>query len=132
MNGASTSDKANDFVGLRLPFTEMTGDAPFMRNKENGKYSYMGYPYRGRALPFKNDDPNYNQPQYRAQVHVEQLDTTNEEDMKRWTEIAQKVSDGLAFHSFEERVYDQELKGWRILIRWCEPYYTEPSEEPAI
>lgn len=124
----STSvDDARSFSGLNLPIMRQPS---FMKNVNTEGLSYMGLPYHGAVLPFKKDDPHYQQPQYHTNVHVEQLETTNAEHMKKWTEISQKVSEGLAVISFEERQYDQALAGWRILIRWFEPHYDAPQERP--
>lgn len=121
-------DKEKDFSGVNLPMP--AAQHSFMRDS-TGDLSFMGLPYRGNIPNLKNDDPDYKQPQYHFDVHIEQFSSLNEEDMKRWTEIMQKISDGLAFTSFEERQYDQDLKGWHILLRWCEPYFQEPDEEPV-
>jgi hypothetical protein len=128
VNDQSTLDK--DFSGLNLPLTQEV-KVPFMQDKKTGEYSFLGLPYRGPALPFKNDDPTYQQPQYHFDVHIEQFASTSKEDAQRWTEVCQKVADGKAFISFEERQYDQVLQGWRILLRWCEPHFDAPTTEPV-
>ena len=132
MSEVSTSeDKKRDFTGLNLNLPRFN-QPEFMRDKATGSHRYLGLPYRGDPQPFKNNDPEYKKPQYHFDVHIEVLDTSDEEQLKRWTEIGQMIADGLAFPSFEERQWEPESKSWKILIRWCEPHYDAPTEEPAI
>jgi hypothetical protein len=127
MSEASTSDK---FAGLRLPLFGQLGE-PLMRNKVSGDLQYMGLPYRGGAQPFKNDDPQYKQPQYHVDIRVRQFETTKPEDMDAYQAAVQRVADGRAFISYEERQYDTAIGGWRILLRWGEPHYDEPKQQPV-
>ena len=125
------STSAKDFSGLNLRLPQAMS-VPFMQDKQTGEHSFMGLPYRGAAGALKNDDPHYQQPQYHMDVHIRQFDTTNTEELEAWTKIMQEVADGIAIISVEERQYDPELKGWRILLRWCSPHFDAPSKEPAI
>jgi hypothetical protein len=74
-----------------------------------------GLPYRGQAVPdLKEDDPL----SVGGQVHVHVLVLSNEDDFKLYRAIWQAVGNGFAQISQEDRVYDEDIKNWRVFIRW--------------
>jgi hypothetical protein len=93
-----------------------------------GPNRFNGLPFIGQPMNRKEDDPDYKQPLETSLVHVRQFDTTNEKHMAEWSEIMQRVADGVTNVSFEEKVYDPDIKGWRILLRWVDFFYTNPEE----
>lgn len=92
-----------------------------------GSLWFDGLPFEGEVTHLKKDDPAYRQPVEASRTRIRQLSSASPEDMKEWTGIMQKVADGVAKVSFEEKVYDPDVKGWRVLIRWVEYYYTNPE-----
>jgi hypothetical protein len=92
-----------------------------------GPNLFDGLPYRGKVFDRKEDDPDYKQPIYVEEVFIKQLNLSEPKDMETWSEICQKVADGVAIISFEEKIYDKDIKSWRVLIRWMEPSYTNPE-----
>ena len=55
------------------------------------------------------------------------VDLSNTEHVSEWNEICQKVADQVAIISFEEKIYDTDIKYWRVLIRWMDLAYTNPE-----
>lgn len=84
-------------------------------------------PYVGPVLDYKEDDPEHLRPQLRHDACVAQWDLSDDDDMKQYRGLCDKICRQQAIVSFEEKVYDDEIKSWRILIRWMEPYYGPPS-----
>jgi len=84
-------------------------------------------PYEGKIFDRKENDPDNKQPIMVQAVNVKQFDLSNEEHMKEWKEIMQKVADEVSVISFEEKIYDKEIKSWRVLIRWMDLSYTNPE-----
>ena len=85
---------------------------------------YKGLPYIGEPMTFDETT----QPTLGREVHVEQFDLSSEKDMAEYNRILQKVGDGKSVVSFEEKVYDQDIKSWRILLRWFDLVYKEPKK----
>ena len=87
--------------------------------------SFRGLPYRGKAEIIDKD----NQPVKKRETHIAQFALNSEEDMAKYSEIIQKVADGASQISFEERVYDDTIKSWRVLIRWFDLVYEAPKKK---
>jgi hypothetical protein len=84
-------------------------------------------PYVGPVLDFKDDDPERLRPELKHNGCVAQFDLSDEEDMIQYRALCQKFCEGRAILSNEEREYDNDIKSWRILIRWMEPFFGPPS-----
>jgi hypothetical protein len=89
-----------------------------MLNRESVLPGYNGVPHRGPVPDLKAFDAEKNLPQYGVEVRVDILELNKKEDLKRYNEIMQVVGNGFADISAEERVYDPEIKNWRIFLRW--------------
>lgn len=112
-------------------YNPFQSDAPIraygsLKNTEDG-LQYEGLPYIGSPFPFKDDDPEEFRPKLSHNACCAQLDLSKEDDMRQYRAICQKICDGLAVVSFEEKVYDNDIKSWRVLIRWMEPYFSMPD-----
>jgi hypothetical protein len=92
-----------------------------------GKRYYNGLPYTGKVYDIKEKDPEDKKPVEIMTVYVKQFISTDDAQMKEWQEILQRVADGVSTISFEEKVYDEKLGAWRILIRWMDLAYTNPE-----
>ena len=92
-----------------------------------GPNLFDGLPYEGKIFDRKENDPDYKQPVITHTVSTKQFDLTNEDDIKEWNGISQRVADEVAVISFEEKVYDNDIKSWRVLIRWIDLAYTNPE-----
>jgi hypothetical protein len=92
-----------------------------------GSLLFEGLPYRGKIMDRKEDDPDYRQPVLCADVKVKIFQLDKEDDLREWQGILQKVADGVATVSFEDKVYDKDIHSWRVLIRWMEHFYTNPE-----
>ena len=92
-----------------------------------GPNLFEGLPYEGKIYDRKEDDPDYKQPVLKYTINVRQFDLSKPEDMEDWKKICQQLADGVSVVSFEEKVYDNEIKSWRILIRWMDQAYTNPE-----
>jgi hypothetical protein len=93
----------------------------------DGSLKYNGLPYVGPVLDYKDDDPEEFQPQQCFNGCVAQFDLSKLEDMTQYRALCQKFCCAEAVLSAEEKVYDADIKSWRILIRWMEPYYGPPA-----
>lgn len=95
--------------------------------KKYGSNIFLGLPYEGVVYDRKETDPDTKQPVLVEQVSIRQFDSTKENDMVEWQRIMQQVADGVSIISFEEKVYDEKIAGWRVLIRWMDLKYTNPE-----
>lgn len=84
-------------------------------------------PYIGPVLDYKDDDPQHLRPQMRYNACVGQFNLDNEDDMKQYRALCDKICRQQAIVSYEEKEYDDVIKSWRILVRWMEPYYGPPA-----
>lgn len=89
-----------------------------------------GLPFRGKPQTIDSTMWAGKEPGIGKQVFIERLELCKEEDLERYAQISQLAANGFAHISFEERVYDAEIKNWRVLIRWGLLYATlKPSSE---
>jgi hypothetical protein len=86
-----------------------------------------GMPFRGTVPMLKEDDPPERQPQMGSQVQVDILVLSDTEDLKRYRDICQLVANGFGQISYEERKYDEDVKNWRVLVRWFLTYAYVPK-----
>lgn len=107
------------------PFVDDRPTFNFPPEKANGEFEDR--PYFGPRLDLKKEDPVKNLPRMRSKAHIHQFDLTNQEHMEKYESICQAIFDGNARLSFEERVYDADIKSWRVLIRWAEIYMGAPK-----
>jgi len=101
-----------------------------MHGKESILPGFDGLPFRGRVPNLKETDRV--QPQVAAQVHVHVLDLSKSEDMKLYRKICQVVGNGMGQISFEKHEYDEDIKNWRVFIRWMLNYAHMPSESGSL
>lgn len=92
-----------------------------------GPNTFEGLPYEGVIYDRKESDPEEKQPVMVQTVHVRQFNLSVPDDMVEWEEIMQKVADEVAIISFEEKIYDKDIKSWRILLRWMDLSFTNPE-----
>jgi len=95
---------------------------------ESIRHHLDGIPFVGPIPDLKKDDSEAKQPQLFSTAFVRQFDLTKDEHLEEYTAIAQKVTEGYAEISFDERIYDNDIKSWRVLIRWMEYKYVNPKE----
>jgi hypothetical protein len=84
-------------------------------------------PYIGPVLDYKEDDPQHLRPQLRYNACVAQWNLSDKDDMEQYRAYCDKLCKQQAIASFEEKEYDPDIKSWRVLCRWMEPYYGPPS-----
>lgn len=89
---------------------------------------YAGLPFRGVPFDRKEMDPEHQQPKVATRVHVELLEMSKPEDRKRMEDIYTMMCNGYAVVSAEERQWDEELKSWRVFIRWADIYTYNPQK----
>jgi len=92
------------------------------------KPQFEGLPFRGAAPDLKNTDPSHMQPKICYEVHVRQFDLKNEKHLEEYENIFQQVAEGSVTVSFEERVYDDDIKSWRVLLRYYDQFYVASSD----
>ena len=85
---------------------------------------FKSLPYIGKPYVVDKDNP----PVVRRIVHTSQYNLSEGGQLEDYNLVMQKVADGLARVSFEEKVYDQDIKSWRVLIRWFDEVYEDPKE----
>lgn len=108
-------------VGQKLP-RELID--PFnVLDKPNILPGWEGAPFRGKAIPdVKENDPFHKQPQTSMQARVRVFDLSNPEHLTEYENIMQVISNGFGQLGAEERVYGEDIKNWRIFIRWWQVF----------
>jgi hypothetical protein len=90
--------------------------------------SYEGIPYRGEPLHMKNtDDPN-TVLKLNQVVYVKRFALSDDEDLKEYQIVCQKLQDGHAQLSFEKMEYIPEKQHWVALVRWIDWWYCPAGE----
>jgi hypothetical protein len=84
-------------------------------------------PFRGAIPALKEDDPPERRPQVGSQVRVDLLVLSDPKDLAYYQEIWQVVANGYGQISCEERRYDEDLKSWRVMVRWFLSYAYVPK-----
>lgn len=95
--------------------------------KHNTFPGWNGTPFRGAVPNIKEDDPQAKTPETGYQAHVEILDFSNADHLKRYQGIMQIIANGFGVMGDEDRQYDKDAKTWRILIRWWQVYSYVPK-----
>lgn len=93
-----------------------------------GPNPYEGLPFRGPPMHVKQDDPQYMQPKTAYDAHVRVFDMTREPDRLEYEKIIQSCASGKTTVGLEEVQYCEDIKGWRILLRWYDMYLEPPGE----
>ena len=101
----------NDLLGSRDPIAEALN------------LNYKGLPFVGKPYTVGDD----NKPVIARKVHVKQFNLSDKKDLEEYNSILQKVADATSLISYEEKVYDDEIKSWRILLRWLDLMYVAPK-----
>jgi hypothetical protein len=96
-------------------------------HKESILPGFEGTPFRGPVPDLRHDDAMRKQPEMHYKVHVEVLDLSVEEDMKRFRDVCQTIANGFGQPSKEDMQYDAEKKNWRVFIRWMEFFSAMPK-----
>src|ERR1035437_4784661 len=79
-----------------------------------------GAPFKGGPIPnLKEDDPAYKRPQIGLEPHVFILNLADKQDLIDYQGVMTLVANGYAVISAEERVYDNDVKNWRVFLRWA-------------
>lgn len=117
----------------------LSGSNPFVDDRplfnyprERAKGEFEGLGYHGVGLNLKEGDSEDRKPRKKHKCHIRQFNLNNKEDMEKYEQVCQAVFDGDVLLSYENRVYDEKIQSWRVLMRWAEQYYTTPKniEEP--
>jgi len=93
----------------------------------NSFHNYDGMPYKGPVMSFKDNDIEDRKPNLKYEFHVNQFDLSKEKHLSKYTEVNNNIANGDAILSYEEKVYDNDIKSWRILVAWSVPYYGAPK-----
>jgi hypothetical protein len=90
-----------------------------------------GYPVKGN--PHKNLDPEeYENIPLELGAKVQVFDLANHDDIVKYQEVLNMVSNGLWTRLAPDReIYDEETKNWRILCRWAE-IFGVVEEDPDV
>ncbi len=91
-------------------------------NEKNKEYN--GKPFKGDAYLVSKD----NLPVQKQKVKIQIFSLDNEQDLKEYQDVCQKVGDGVAVISSEEKKYSEDIKSWRVFLRWIEYYYVAPKD----
>ncbi len=82
-------------------------------------------PFRGDVPFLKEDDAE--QPETGYEVRVDIFEMKIDEDREYYSDVWQLASTGFAVISSEEKVYDPDVKNWRIFLRWALVYTYMPE-----
>ena len=89
---------------------------------------HKGRPFKGKAYPLKNDDPQHMQPQLvRDNVIVKQFDTSDAEHMKEYALIYERHIRKEVVIGYDHQNYNSAQGTYHILIQYADAYYTNPS-----
>ena len=94
-----------------------------MQNQQNGQLTYNNLPFEGKDFSWREVDRT--KPVKKGRTFARTFLTTNEEHMKEYSAVYQKVVDGIARVGQELKEFDISIQGWRIFLLWCEFYYTK-------
>ena len=83
---------------------------------------FQGLPFRGKIPNLKEDDAEFRQPQSTSQLFIRVFDLSKKEDLAYYEKVCQLVANGFATVSVEEKVYDDSIHSWRVLLRWMIDY----------
>lgn len=86
-----------------------------------------GLAFYGTVPNLKTDDGEGMQPRLGTEVYVEVLNLSQPPDLERYEKVMQLVGLGKALISAEERVYDPDIKSWRIFLRWIHKFAYSPK-----
>lgn len=89
-----------------------------------------GIPYRnrhGKAPNFKGDPITGGHLVQTYSAYVQIFDLSDNEDIIKYQEIMNKCTRGCAQISDEEKVYDNDIKSWRVFLRWTETFLEDAS-----
>lgn len=84
-----------------------------------------GKPFRGSIPQLRENDVR--RPTAASEVRIEVLRLDHEEDLAHYEKISQLCNNGMATMGTEERVYDDSIKSWRVLVRWAYDYTYLPA-----
>lgn len=105
----------NDLLGSNDPVGKQLAE----------QLNFKGLPYEGSPYMVDKDS----MPELKRRVYIKQFDLTSKDNLEEYNAVFQKVADNLSKISFEEKVYDTDLKSWRVLLRWYDYVYTEPKKK---
>jgi hypothetical protein len=126
---SETEREYSPFKVVAESLDRMNTSVPGGFYKKGKKQYYGGFPYRGPALNLKEEDPDWMRPTLKYDYHVNVFDLSNEKELKKYEEVCQKVADKVAQISVEERKWCEASSSWKVLIRWCDVFYTVPNIE---
>ncbi len=86
-----------------------------------------GLPFRGKSVPSIKDDDEL-QPSRATKAHVDVFNLADQEDLIAYEKVMQVIANGFGALGAEERVYDNDVKNWRIFVRWWELYFHMPKK----
>lgn len=90
-----------------------------------------GVPFRTRngAPPtIKHDDPQHKQPMTVTDMHVDQLDLSDQAHQQKLQDILSLCAKGRGYVSQMDRQYDEDIKSWRVFVIWGEFFLEDPKE----
>jgi hypothetical protein len=91
--------------------------------------SFEGIPYKGQPINMKSTDDPTSVLKLNQVVYVKRFALKNEEDLKEYQKVCQKIQDGHAQLSYENQEYDVKDQNWIILMRWIDWWYTAAGEK---
>lgn len=89
---------------------------------------HNGIPFRGPVPFIKEEDDEAKQPKVGYEVRVDIFELRDDEDRKYYSQVWQLASSGFAIISSEEKVYDEDVKNWRIFLRWALTFTYMPDD----
>jgi hypothetical protein len=92
---------------------------------------WQGVPYRGVPGMFREGDPQAIQPRQGVETFVDIFDLSKPEDKEEYDRVIQVIANGHGVLSKEDLRYDEQLKNWRVFIRWGLYFAYNPQETKA-
>jgi len=120
---AESADSLPDEVE-RPPLPAHLLDPANVLGKESVLPGMDGLPFRGPIPDLRETDPDHMRPQVGYGAHVQLFVLSKPKDLAYYQQVIQLMANGFAVMGAEDRVYDKDIKSWRILLRWYEQFAT--------
>jgi len=80
------------------------------------------FPFRGQAAPMLTADEHSQKVRDFCDARTRVFDLSQPNDLAQYTEVLDHWGNGWWRIVVHEKVYDAELKNWRVFVAWLEPY----------
>jgi hypothetical protein len=87
---------------------------------------FFGMDYRANGIPNIKEGDSV-QPEFKGNAKIAVLDLSDPEDLVKYEGIWEKLAAKEAVLGSEDKQYDEDIKSWRVLIRYSEVWFQMPE-----